>query len=195
VRLDALVAAVTPELASAVDIALRIDPRERYPTAAEMSRAIEEGARGIEPGAGTAVVPPLRSRETVALDRAQTVIAGGERTRRAERVHAGGAERTRVVGEPRTRVADDRTRRATVAQRQPRPGEQRRAAPEAEPRKGPPTGRIAAIAIGLVLVIAAIVAIVLALQTPTAVHLQNDYHGNTQTIINQLSNVISNNQS
>jgi serine/threonine-protein kinase len=194
-RLDALVAAVNPELASAVDIALRIDPRERYPTAAEMSRAIEEGARGIAPGSGTAVVPPLRSREATTPDGAQTVIAGGERTRRVERVHAGGTERTRVVGEPRTRVAEDRTRRAAVAARQPRAGEARRPTPEPQPRKGPPAGRIAAIAIALVVVVAAIVAIALSLQTPTAVHLQGHYHGDTQSIISQLSTVISNNQS
>ena len=57
--LDDLVAAVSPELAEAVDVALRIDPRQRYPTAAEMARALQEGARGIAPGAGTAIVPPL----------------------------------------------------------------------------------------------------------------------------------------
>ena len=57
-RLDDLVAAVSPELAAAVDVALRIDPRQRYPTAAEMARALDEGERGIEPGHGTAIVPP-----------------------------------------------------------------------------------------------------------------------------------------
>jgi serine/threonine-protein kinase len=194
-RLDALVAAVTPELASAVDIALRIDPRERYPTAAEMSRGIDEGARGIAPGSGSAVVPPVRNRASTTPDRARTVVAGGDRTRHIERVHAGGTDRTRVVGEPRTRVAEDRTRRAATAQRQPRPGEPRRAVAEPAPRKGPPAGRIAAIAFGFAVLVAAIVAIVLALQTPTAVHLQRHYHGDTQSIINQLSTVISNNQS
>jgi serine/threonine-protein kinase len=68
--LDTLVAAVTPELASAVDIALRIDPRQRYPTAVEMGHALEEGARGIAPGSGTAVVPA-----------ATTVLAPDPRTR------------------------------------------------------------------------------------------------------------------
>ena len=188
-RLDTLVAAVSPELASAVAIALRINPRERYPTAAEMSRAIEEGVRGIEPGSGTAVVPAARSAEPA-------VIVNGERTRRMERVRAGGDDGTTGAREARTRVvAADRGARAGVAARQPRPGEPRRPAPVAEPKKGPPKGRIAAIAIGMVVVIAAIVAIVLSLQTSTTVHLQNHFGSDTQTLINQLSTLISNNQS
>jgi serine/threonine-protein kinase len=73
-RLDELVAAVSPPLGRAVAIALRIDPRQRYPTAVEMAHALEEGARGIAPGSGTAVVPPRDSNST-------TVIARDEHTR------------------------------------------------------------------------------------------------------------------
>ena len=76
-RLDELVAAVSPELADAVGVALRIDPRERYPTAVEMAHALEEGARGIEPGSGTAVVPPRSSGSSGST----TVVARDERTR------------------------------------------------------------------------------------------------------------------
>ena len=47
--LDTLVAAVSPELADAVAIALALDPRERYQTAREMGRAISDGAHGISP--------------------------------------------------------------------------------------------------------------------------------------------------
>ena len=72
--LDDLVAAVSPELAEAVDVALRIDPRQRYPTAAEMARALQEGARGIAPGAGTAIVPPAGAT-------AQTAVSHDPRTR------------------------------------------------------------------------------------------------------------------
>ena len=43
--LDTLVAAVGPELAEAVAIALALDPRDRYQTAREMGRAISDGAR------------------------------------------------------------------------------------------------------------------------------------------------------
>ena len=48
--LDTLVAAVSPELADAVAIALALDPRDRYKTASEMRRALNDGARGISPG-------------------------------------------------------------------------------------------------------------------------------------------------
>ena len=47
--LDTLVAAVAPELADAVAIALALDPRERYRTAREMGRAISNAQRGISP--------------------------------------------------------------------------------------------------------------------------------------------------
>src|SRR5271170_1368150 len=50
--LDTLVAGVTPELAGAVAVALRIEPHLRYPTAVEMGRALEDGYKGIRPGAG-----------------------------------------------------------------------------------------------------------------------------------------------
>src|ERR1700685_52588 len=48
--LDTLVAAVRPELAEAVAIALALDPRDRYQTAREMGSAIDDGSRGISPG-------------------------------------------------------------------------------------------------------------------------------------------------
>ncbi len=47
--LDSLVAAVTPELAEAVALALALDPRDRYESAREMGRAINDGALGISP--------------------------------------------------------------------------------------------------------------------------------------------------
>ena len=45
--LDTLVAAVTPELADAVAIALAVDPADRYQTAREMGRALTDGEHGI----------------------------------------------------------------------------------------------------------------------------------------------------
>jgi serine/threonine protein kinase len=48
--LDTLVAAVSPELADAVAVALALDPRDRYSTAREMGRALGNGAKGIAPG-------------------------------------------------------------------------------------------------------------------------------------------------
>ena len=48
-RLDTLVAAVTPELGEAVAGALALDPSERYASAREMRRALQDGAKGIAP--------------------------------------------------------------------------------------------------------------------------------------------------
>src|SRR5271170_2033567 len=48
-KLDTVVGAVCPELADAVAIALALDPRDRYATAREMRRALNEGAREIPP--------------------------------------------------------------------------------------------------------------------------------------------------
>jgi serine/threonine-protein kinase len=46
-RLDRLVAGVTPELAEAVEIALRLDPAARYARATDMARAIQDGVDGL----------------------------------------------------------------------------------------------------------------------------------------------------
>jgi hypothetical protein len=56
--LDTLVAAVNPELAQAVAMALALDPHDRYRTALEMRHGLSDGARGIPPGAG---VDPARA--------------------------------------------------------------------------------------------------------------------------------------
>ncbi|GAC1438363.1 MAG: hypothetical protein NVSMB51_14130 [Solirubrobacteraceae bacterium] len=64
-RLDELVAGVTPELAEAVSVALRIEPQERYQSTLEMAHALEDGAGGVRPGAGSAVVPEQTSATTV----------------------------------------------------------------------------------------------------------------------------------
>src|SRR6201987_3566755 len=47
--LDALVAAVNPELADAVAMALALETRDRYDSAREMGRALSDGANGIAP--------------------------------------------------------------------------------------------------------------------------------------------------
>jgi serine/threonine-protein kinase len=87
--LDTLVSGVRPELAAAVDVALRLEPHLRYPTALDMGRALEDGARGVRPGAGAAIVPPLpgelvdETDVTVVAERGRdaTAVAGGESTR------------------------------------------------------------------------------------------------------------------
>jgi serine/threonine-protein kinase len=168
--LDVLVAAVSPELAAAVDVALRIDPRLRYPTAVEMARGLEEGARGIPPGSGTAIVPP-------GGPTAQTVIAPDDRTRVAH------DERTRPAG--------------GVTPRQPRQGQPRRE-PEPEPERSPVRNRrIAAVAIAVVLVAVLVVVVVLSLQSnATVVLLHPDrFSRNFSNALQQLTDLINSNTS
>src|SRR5438309_5119976 len=68
--LDALVAAVGPELADAVAIALALEARDRYQTAREMGRALHDAALGVPPAAPAAGSgPESATRPTSALSR------------------------------------------------------------------------------------------------------------------------------
>ncbi len=78
--LDSLVAAVTPELAEAVAIALALDPRERYESAREMGRAISDGALGISP-----VEHRMPARSARHATEATSVLASATRTHEALR--------------------------------------------------------------------------------------------------------------
>jgi serine/threonine-protein kinase len=140
-RLDELVAGVTPELADAVAIALRLEPAERYDTALEMAHALEHGANGIPPG--RTPTPQSVAAEERAATSATTVMGEDESSTRV------------VAGTPPPVVP---------APRQPRPGPPRRvpaAAAPAAPRPRP-RGRILAVLAALVLAGALIAAIILA---------------------------------
>jgi serine/threonine-protein kinase len=103
--LDTLVAAVSPELADAVAVALALDPRDRYQTAREMGRALQDGVNGIGPADRPA------GRRGAPATQATTVMP----TRRR----------------PTGRKATAPT--AAVAPRQPRPGPPRAKPPAAMP--------------------------------------------------------------
>jgi serine/threonine protein kinase len=73
--LDTVVAAVGPELADAVAIALALDPLDRYSTAREMGRALRDGANGIapaEPRAPARGSPPTQATSVLASGRRST---------------------------------------------------------------------------------------------------------------------------
>ena len=135
-RLDTIVAAVPPELARAVEVAMRIDPRQRYPTAAEMGRAIEEGAKGVDPGSGTAIVPRVHrgGGDTTVIDgpddRTRRVEVREERHARRRR-DAAGAPPGRAA--PRGRAAD---RACPPADRAPRGARRRPADRDRRDRRG-----------------------------------------------------------
>src|SRR5476649_918614 len=73
--LDTLVAAVSPELADAIAVALALDPRDRYRTGHEMRRALHDGGRGIAPAdrpaatGATKVIPVTKATTVLAASR------------------------------------------------------------------------------------------------------------------------------
>jgi serine/threonine protein kinase len=71
-RLDQLTSEVPAALASAVERALALDPRDRYASAEEMRAALHDGARGIAPAGteSTAATAMLSSRAPTAATRA-----------------------------------------------------------------------------------------------------------------------------
>src|SRR6202035_200764 len=101
--LDTLVAAVTPELAEAVALALALDPRERYESAREMGRAISDGALGISPNEHRG---PTRG--TRHATESTSVLAS--------------ATRTHSPSEGRGAVAPRQPRRRPAARHRTRPG-------------------------------------------------------------------------
>jgi serine/threonine-protein kinase len=178
--LDTLVAAVSPELADAVAIALALDPRDRYQTAREMGRALRDGTLGIAPGehaTGRRTAPPTE---------ATTVMATSRRT--------GGRRASGRGGRPATAPT------AAIVQRQPRPGPARKrevvaAAPPARARRSRSGGSrllLALLAVlALTLVIVAIVLITA--PSPTRVVLRNVVYNDVQQASSALRSLVSEN--
>jgi eukaryotic-like serine/threonine-protein kinase len=155
--LDTLVAAVSPELADTVAIALALDPRERYRTAREMGRAMSDAQRGIAPAEpGGAHV-----RHATA---ATSLLAAGS---------AGAAGAAGAAGRSRTPP-----RGGAVAVRQPRPGP---APARAEPIAAAPAQRrhsrgrrLFATLFALLLLAVVVVALIVATApAPTKITLRN----------------------
>jgi eukaryotic-like serine/threonine-protein kinase len=169
--LDTLVAAVTPELAEAVAIALTLDPRDRYASAREMGRAISDGALGISP-----VEPHAGARRAPHATEATSVLASA--TRAHESTGRGGAV---VPRQPRRGPARAVAEPAPVA-----------AARSSSRRSG--TRRLfTAVLILLALggVIAAIV--VLTAPSPTKITLQKVVYEDAQESAEALKQLVQNN--
>jgi serine/threonine protein kinase len=164
--LDTIVAAVGPELGDAVAIALALDPRDRYETAREMGRAINDGARGIAPedhAADTRGTPPTQ---------ATAVLS------------------TRTQGHGRAAP------RGTVTPRQPRPGPApRRAEPIVEAPHKTSRGTRLLLTLLALLAIAAIVAaaIVITAPAPTKIVLRNVVYSDVQQAASSLKTLVSEN--
>jgi eukaryotic-like serine/threonine-protein kinase len=172
--LDTLVAAVGPELAEAVAIALALDPRDRYQTAREMGRAISDGADGISP-----VQPPLGdpTAQTRPATQATSVLAGGAR--------GAGAATAKTSVSP----GQARARRSDSPRPSPRPAT---AAPARRARRGP--RRLALVLLSL-LALAGVVAIIVAVTTPapTRVVLRNVVYSDVEQASQALKQLVSEN--
>jgi serine/threonine protein kinase len=173
--LDTLVAAVSPELADAVAIALALDPRERYQTAREMGRALSDGADGIAPAerhVGAQEAPATQATSVLTSSR-----------RPADR----GPERSPAP--------------SAVTPRQPRSGPPRRqaaafpaadAAPARAPRRGGRRLLVALLAL-LALAVVIVAVVVLTAPAPTKVVLRNVVYSDVQHASSALEQLVSEN--
>jgi eukaryotic-like serine/threonine-protein kinase len=168
--LDQLVAAVNPELADAVAVALSLDPRDRYQTAREMGRALHDGLDGISPG------------------------------ERPERRGAPATEATTVMAARRRGSEPRATPAAAIAPRQPRPGPPRaRAAVEqsghaaASRRRGGGSRLLLALLALLALALVIIAVVLISAPSPTRVVLRNVVYNDVQQASSALKSLVSEN--
>ena len=164
-KLDTLVAAVNPELADAVAIALALDPRDRYRTGHEMRRALHDAGRGIAPGDRSV---PTAATRAIPVTKATTVLASGRSSPQP------------AVATRRPRQGPPRARPGTVAQ-----------SPSAR-SKG--RGRLAGLLLGLLALILIIIAVVV-LSSPAAteVRLRNVVYPKVQEASQALSQLVTEN--
>ncbi|HEY3866395.1 MAG TPA: protein kinase [Solirubrobacteraceae bacterium] len=175
--LDTLVAAVGPELADAVAIALALDPRDRYQTAREMGRAIDGASRGVSPGepveGGTRGGGPATAATSL------LATAGPRGSEGAGRGAAAGA----------------------VTPRRPRPGPPRQQAPvvapsgaSASPSAGRRRGRLLPAILALLAIVVVIVIVVVATApAPTKVVLRNVVYTDVQQASSALKQLVAEN--
>jgi eukaryotic-like serine/threonine-protein kinase len=165
--LDTLVAAVGPELADAVAVALALDPRDRYQTAREMGRALRDGANGISPGERRA---PARGAPAT---QSTSVLATGRKATGPTRVIA---QRQPRPG-PKREAPAARPVRAAAA-----PARRRRA------------NRLLISLLALLAIAVAIIAIVLlSAPTQTRVVLRNVVYSDVQQAASALKQLVSEN--
>ena len=174
-RLDTLVAAVTPELAEAVAIALALDPSERFRNAREMAGAILDGGHGMPLQAHLAAPTAQPTQATSLLKKPQPARRQPQRERGATAA---------------TRPAHALTPRAP--QRDYRPRESAPAA-EAAPKKR--RGRRMLTALVAVIAAAAVVAAIVIATAPssTQVTLRNVVEHEAQKSAGALKQLVEEN--
>jgi serine/threonine protein kinase len=176
--LDTLVAAVSPELAAAVAVALALDPRDRYKTALEMRHGLSNGVRGIPPAER-----PGSSRH-----------AAGR----------GGLGRSGSAATGVTSVLSSAQRSGSaasaVAPRQPRPGRPRSAPASAQAAERAPAGTrrrssrlLATLLVLLALAVAIVAVVILTAPAPAKVVLRNVVYSDVQKASAELKQLVSEN--
>jgi eukaryotic-like serine/threonine-protein kinase len=185
--LDSLVAAVNPELADAVAIALALDPLDRYQSAREMGRALIDGASGIPP------------------DERRGAAHGGPSTQATRLLARDPAWRGTGTQRPSAAAAP-----AVVARRQPRPGSRSAepaiiepaGAPAAQAAQAAPArgstrrrGRRLLLALLAVLMLAVAIAAVVLITAPapTRIVLRNVVYSDAQQAASALKQLVSEN--
>ena len=197
-RLDRLVAGVTPELAEAVEIALRLDPDTRYARATDMARAIEDGVNGMAthldagPEASSGAGAPTTALPREAAASATRVVPAAAAPRREAPAPR------REAPAPRREAARPAERRtAGPAQRQPRQGPPRRPRPVAAasaPRPQPRAGRLVVLLVGIALIGGILFGVVLSGGHPkTAIRIHNIATHDVPTIVRDLNNLVTQN--
>ena len=171
--LDTLVAAVNHELATAVAIALALDPRDRYKTALEMRHGLSDGARGIMPGAQR---------------------HAARTTRAAERSAAPQTAATSVL----TSAHRPSPPAANVAARRPRPGPARDAGAQQPARAAAPARRrsnrpLLVVLALLALAVAVVAIVILTAPAPAKVALRNVVYSDVQQASSALQKLVSEN--
>jgi len=170
--LDTLVAAVTPELADAVAVALALDPRERYRSARDMARALGDGAAGVAP-------PDVHTHAGAVSQTKATSLLSRERGGSPEPTAA-----TRAVTPRRPRAGP-----------RPQPAVAQTAAPVRQRRRASRgRSRVLPWLLGLLALALAIIAVVLiTAPAPTRVVLRNVVYSDVERTAGALQQLVSEN--
>jgi serine/threonine-protein kinase len=185
--LNTLVAAVSPELAQAVAIALALDPRERYQTALEMRHALGDGSRGIAPHERSTSQPTGVTRVTPAGRAGRGARGGGAPATGATSVLAGSGR----AGGGGPAVATRRPRSGPAASASPSARQSPAGAPAAKARR---TNRVlVALVVLLLLAVAAVAAVIVTAPAADKPVLRNVVYSDVQKASSALKQLVSEN--
>jgi serine/threonine protein kinase len=179
--LDELNREVTPQLAVAVDRALALDPRDRYPDAEAFRDALTDGARGVGPTEITrAVAPPTGATRALRPTTEATSVAPGQT----------GPREARVPRSPRAPRPGPPTAPSTVI---PAAGGAARAAGRAQRRKGRLRRTLATLLVLALLGAGAIAAVVATSGSSDAVRLREVVYDQVNQAVDQMQQLIDDN--